>query len=47
MISLLCLLISSAFVWAEQPEYPADIGAAEIGEKREAWLQAWTEVVLR
>ena len=35
------------FVWADQPASPADIGAAEIGEKREAWLQAWTEVVLR
>lgn len=35
------------FRFAEVPSAPANIGAQEIGEKREQWIQAWTEVVLR
>lgn len=35
------------FKFAEEPAVPADIGAIEIGEKREAWIQAWTQAVLR
>jgi thiamine transport system substrate-binding protein len=35
------------FRFAEEPAVPADIGAIEIGEKREAWIQAWTDAVLR
>jgi ABC-type thiamine transport system substrate-binding protein len=35
------------FKFAEEPTRPADISAQEIGEKRESWIQAWTEVVLR
>ena len=35
------------FRFAEVPTAPADIGAQEIGEKREEWIRAWTEVVLR
>lgn len=35
------------FKFAEEPTQPADIGAIEIGEKREDWILAWTEVVLR
>ena len=35
------------FKFAEEPTSPADIGPIEIGEKREAWIQAWTQVVLR
>ena len=35
------------FRFAEVPTSPADISAQEIGEKREQWIQAWTEVVLR
>ena len=35
------------FKFAEVPTQPADIGPAEIDEKREAWIDAWTEVVLR
>jgi thiamine transport system substrate-binding protein len=35
------------FRFAEVPTSPADISAQEIGEKREEWIQAWTEVVLR
>ena len=35
------------FKFAEEPTRPADISAREIGEKRESWIQAWTEVVLR
>jgi thiamine transport system substrate-binding protein len=35
------------FKYAEVPTQPADISAQEIGEKREQWIQAWTEVVLR
>lgn len=33
--------------FAEEPAVPADIDAEEIGEKREAWIEAWTQVVLR
>jgi thiamine transport system substrate-binding protein len=36
-----------SFRFAEVPSKPSDIGAAEIGEKREQWIQDWTEVVLR
>jgi thiamine transport system substrate-binding protein len=39
--------IPDSFQFAEVPTSPADLSAAEIGEKREAWIQAWTEVVLR
>lgn len=39
--------IPDSFRFAEIPSAPADIGALEIGEKREQWIQAWTEVVLR
>ncbi|MEE8518683.1 MAG: thiamine ABC transporter substrate-binding protein [Dehalococcoidia bacterium] len=35
------------FKFAEVPTRPADIGPAEIGEKRDRWIQAWTEAVLR
>ena len=35
------------FKFAEEPTRPADISAREIGEKRESWIQAWTEAVLR
>ena len=35
------------FRFAEVPTVAADIGAQQIGEKREQWIQAWTEVVLR
>ena len=35
------------FRFADIPPVPADISAREIGEKREAWIQAWTDVVLR
>ncbi len=35
------------FRFAEVPAQPARIGPAEIGEKREKWIDAWTDVVLR
>ena len=35
------------FRFAEVPSLPADISAQEISENREAWIQAWTETVLR
>ena len=35
------------FRFAEVPTLPSDIGPAEIGEKREEWIDAWTRVVLR
>jgi len=35
------------FKFAEEPAMPADIGAIQIGEQREAWIQAWTDAVLR
>jgi thiamine transport system substrate-binding protein len=35
------------FKFAEVPSQPAGISAEEIGEKREQWIQAWTDVVLR
>lgn len=35
------------FKFADEPALPADIGAIEIGENRDAWILAWTEVVLR
>ena len=35
------------FRFAEVPSQPATITADEIGNKREAWIDAWTEVVLR
>lgn len=33
--------------FAEEPAVPSDIGPDEIGEKREAWIEAWTQVMLR
>ena len=33
--------------FAEEPAVPADIGPEEISEKREAWIEAWTQVMLR
>jgi thiamine transport system substrate-binding protein len=39
--------IPDSFRFAEIPSQPADINALEIGEKREQWIQDWTEVVLR
>ena len=33
--------------FAEEPSVPANISPKEIGEKREAWIDAWTRVVLR
>ena len=33
--------------FAEEPAVPSDIGPEEIGEKREAWIEAWTQVMLR
>jgi thiamine transport system substrate-binding protein len=35
------------FRFAEVPSQPASIGAEEIGEKRDGWIQEWTNVVLR
>ena len=35
------------FKYAQVPTQPADISPAEIGEKREQWIDAWTKVVLR
>ena len=35
------------FKFAEVPTRPADITPDEIGEKRETWIDAWTDVVLR
>ena len=35
------------FRFAEVPSEPANITADEIGNKREAWIDAWTAVVLR
>ena len=35
------------FRFADVPSQPADIDAKEIGEKREEWIRAWTEAVLR
>ena len=35
------------FKFAQVPTKPADISPAEIGEKREQWIDAWTRVVLR
>jgi len=35
------------FKFAEEPTRPADISAQEISEKRESWIQNWTEVVFR
>jgi thiamine transport system substrate-binding protein len=35
------------FRFAQVPTQPADISPAEIGEKREEWIDAWTKVVLR
>ena len=33
--------------FAEEPAVPADIGPDEISENREAWIEAWTRVMLR
>lgn len=35
------------FKFAEVPTAPSDISALEISEKREAWIDAWTKVMLR
>ena len=35
------------FKFADVPTQPADLSAAEIGEKREQWIDAWTSTVLR
>ncbi len=35
------------FKFAVVPEQPAGLTAAEISEKRDGWIQAWTAVVLR
>ena len=35
------------FRFAEVPSQPANVTADEIGNKRESWIDAWTEVVLR
>ena len=35
------------FRFAEVPTLPADIDPATIGDKREAWIEAWTKAVLR
>ena len=35
------------FKFAQVPTSPADIPALEISEKREAWIDAWTNVMLR
>lgn len=34
-------------LWAEVPEEPASVDPLELDEKREEWIRAWTEVVLR
>lgn len=34
-------------LWAEVPEQPATVDPLELDEKREEWIRAWTEVVLR
>jgi thiamine transport system substrate-binding protein len=40
--------LPEAFVrYAQIPEKPATLDPALIAEKREAWIEAWTEVVLR
>ena len=37
-----------AFVdWAQIPEQPAMLPPADIDANRDAWIEAWTEVVLR
>ncbi len=37
-----------AFVtWAQVPDQPAALNLAEIDANRDAWIEAWTEVVLR
>jgi len=33
--------------WAQVPEEPATLDPADIDANREAWIQAWTETVLR
>ncbi|MCR4406614.1 MAG: thiamine ABC transporter substrate-binding protein [Anaerolineae bacterium] len=33
--------------FAQIPEHPAAVSPQEIAQKREAWIEAWTEVVLR
>ena len=35
------------FKFSEAPTVPADIGPETIGQKRDAWIDAWTKVVLR
>ena len=39
--------IPDSFRFADVPSLPADISAAEIGEKREQWIRDWTRVALR
>jgi len=33
--------------FAEAPEHPAVVSPEAIAQNREAWIEAWTEVVLR
>jgi ABC-type thiamine transport system substrate-binding protein len=33
--------------FAEVPEHPAEVSPEAIDENREAWIEKWTEVVLR
>ena len=33
--------------WAQIPDQPADLSPDEIAANRDAWIEAWTEVVLR
>lgn len=40
--------LPAAFVdWAQIPEQPATLPPADIDANRDAWIEAWTEVVLR
>jgi len=35
------------FKFADKPQKPAILSAADIDANRDAWIKAWTEVVLR
>ncbi len=39
--------IPESFKFADVPTKSSDLSAAEIGQKRDQWIQDWTEVVLR
>ncbi|HUM68049.1 MAG TPA: ABC transporter substrate-binding protein, partial [Chloroflexota bacterium] len=40
--------LPTAFMeWAQIPEQPASLPPADIDANRDAWIEAWTEVVLR